>query len=123
MTFIDDFSRKPWVYLLNKKFEDFDIFKRFKVMVEKESGKYIKVLRSNIGGDYMLTDFMEFCEYHGMKRLFATRYTPQQNVVAKRKNRTIMNMARSMLKEKHLPNDYWGNAVVFFNIYYEHKSN
>ena len=64
MTFIDDFSRKNWVYLLNKKYEDFNIFKMFKVMVEKESGKYIKVLRSDRGGEYMLTDFIDFCLYH-----------------------------------------------------------
>jgi hypothetical protein len=77
MNFINDFSKKTWVYLLKKKSEAFDIFKRFKVMVEKESGKYIEVLRSNRGGKYMLTNFMEFCHFHGIKRQFTTRYTPQ----------------------------------------------
>jgi transposase InsO family protein len=112
MTFIDDFSRKTWVYLLKQKSQDFDIFKRFKFMIEKESGKYIKVLISDRGGEYMLTDFMEFCQSHRIKRHFTTRYTPQQNRVVERKNQTIMNMDRSMLKEKHLPNEYWGDAVV-----------
>ena len=86
MTFIDNFSRKTWVYLLKQKSEDFDIFKRFKVMVEKESGKYIKVLISDIGGEYMLTDFMDFFQYHGIKRQSTTRYTPQHNGVDEKKN-------------------------------------
>lgn len=48
---------------------------------------------------------------HGIHKQFITRYTPQQNGVAKRKNKTIMEMAMSMLKEKHLPNDYWAEAI------------
>jgi hypothetical protein len=112
ITFIDDFSRKTWVYLLKKKSEAFDIFRRFKFLVQKESGKYIKFLRSDRGGEYILTDFMEFCQSHGIKRQFTTRYTLQQNGVAKRKNQTIMNMARSMLKGKHILNEYWGDAVI-----------
>jgi hypothetical protein len=60
----------------------------------------------------MLTDFMEFCQYHGINKHFTTHYSPQHNGVVERKNRTIINMAQSMLKEKHIPNEYWGDAVV-----------
>lgn len=112
LTFIDDYSRKTWVYLLKQKSETFAVFKRFKALVEKEIGKYIKVLRSDRGGEYMLNNFMEFCQDHGIKRQFTTRFNPQQNGVAERKNQTIMNIARSMLKEKHLSNEYWGAAVI-----------
>ena len=62
-------------------------------MVERESGKYIKVLRLDRGGEYMITHFMDFFQSHGIKRQFTTRYTPQKNGVIERKNRTIMNMA------------------------------
>ena len=62
-------------------------------MVEKESDRFIKVLRSDRGGEYMSNEFMEFCKYYGIKREFIVRYTPQQNDVAERKNRPIMNMA------------------------------
>jgi transposase InsO family protein len=55
---------------------------------------------------------MEFCWCHGIKRQFTTRYTPQQNGVAERKNQTIINMARSMLKEKYLSNEYWGDVTI-----------
>ena len=84
----------------------------FKAMAEKESNKFIKVLRSDGGGEYMSNEFMDFCKYHGIKRQFSAHYTPQQNGVVERKNQTIMNMARSMMKEKHLSNEYWGDAVT-----------
>ena len=114
MTFIDDFSRKTWLYLLKEKSEAFEVFKKFKSMVENESGKTIKILRSDRGGEYKLNEFIEFCDLHGIKRQFTARYTPHQNELVERKNRTIMDMDRSMLKEKHLSNEYWGDAVLCF---------
>ena len=98
MSFIDDYSRKTWVYLLKHKSRAFDVFKSFKAMSEKESNRFIKVLRSDRGGEYMSNEFMEFCKYHGIKMQFIAHYTSQQNRVAERKNGTIMNMARSMMK-------------------------
>ena len=89
--------------MLKQKSQAFDVFKSFKAMAEKESNGFIKVLRLDGGGDYISNEFMEFCKYHGIKRQITTRYTPQQNGVAERKNQTIMNMARSMMKEKHIP--------------------
>ena len=93
MTFIDDFSRKTWVYLLKHKSEAFEVFKRFKSLAENESGKSVKILRSDRGGEYNLTEFVQFCNSHGIKRQYTARHTPQQNGVAERKNRTIMDMA------------------------------
>jgi hypothetical protein len=104
MNFIDDFSQKTWVYMLKVKFEYSDIFNKFKFIIEKESGKYIKYFRSYKGGEYMIIDFMDFYQSHGIKRHFTTHYTTWKNGVVERKNQTIMNMARSMLKEKHFPN-------------------
>ena len=103
MTFIDDYSRKTWVYLLKHKSQSFDMFKRFKAMVEKESGEFIKVLILDRRGEYMSKEFMELCQYYGIKRQFTARYTL---------NRTIMNMARSMMKEKYLSNEYWGDVFT-----------
>ncbi|KAH9310278.1 hypothetical protein KI387_044223 [Taxus chinensis] len=81
-------------------------------MVEKQSGYFIKVLISDREGEYVSSEFLNFCKFHGIKKQFTTRYTPQQNGVAERKNRTIMEMARSMLKAKHLPNEYWAETVA-----------
>jgi transposase InsO family protein len=75
-------------------------------MVEKQGGHHIKVLRSDRGCKYDSNVFHDFCKQHGIKREFTTRYSPQQNGVAERKNRTIMNMARRMLKEKQFSNDF-----------------
>ncbi|GAU34810.1 hypothetical protein TSUD_394360 [Trifolium subterraneum] len=82
LLFVDDFSRKTWVYFLKEKSEVFENFKKFKALVEKESGR-LTVPRS-----------------------------PQQNGVAERKNRTILEMARSMLKSKRLPKELWAKAVA-----------
>ena len=86
MTFIDDYSRKTWVYLLKQKSQAFDVFKSFKAIAEKQSNKFIKVLRSDGGGEYMSNEFMDFCKHYGIKSQFTACYTPQQNGVAERKN-------------------------------------
>eukprot|EP00253_Pinus_taeda_P035760 PITA_35760 len=111
LIFIDDFTRKTWVYFLKNKSEVFEKFRNFKALVENQSGLHIKVLRPNRGGEYISKEFLWFYRENGIHKKFTARYTQQQNGVAERKNRTIMDMARSMLKAKHLPNDYCAEAV------------
>ncbi|WVZ85487.1 LOW QUALITY PROTEIN: hypothetical protein U9M48_032409 [Paspalum notatum var. saurae] len=96
LLFVDDFSRKCWVYFLQHKSEAFSKFMTFKALVEKESGHTIHVLRTD----------------RGIKRQLTASYTPQQNGIAERKNRTVVEMARSMLKAKNLPNSFWAEAVA-----------
>ena len=110
--FIDDYSRKSWAYFLKGKSEAFKVFKKFKVMLEKEIGRHIKAVRSDRGGEYTLMAFMEYCEKQGIRRFQIASYTPQQNGVAERKNRTILSMVRSMLKSKRMPKKFWAEAVV-----------
>ena len=62
--FIDDYSRKTWVYFLQEKFEIFSTFKNFITLVEKEEDKFIKILRSDRGGEYNSQEFVNFCEEH-----------------------------------------------------------
>lgn len=112
LTFIDDFNRKVWVYFLKYKSDAFVFFKEFKTKVEKESGYYIKTLRTNQGGEYISNDFQKICKENGINKQFIARYTPQKNGVAERKNRTIIEMAWSMIKEKTLPNEYWAKVVA-----------
>ena len=83
----------------------FEQFYHFKALVEKQSGHYIKVSRTGRGGEYISKDFLRICREHGIHKQFTTRYTPQQNTVEERKNKTIMDMVKSMLKEKNLPNE------------------
>ncbi|KAL0427280.1 UNVERIFIED_CONTAM: Retrovirus-related Pol polyprotein from transposon TNT 1-94 [Sesamum latifolium] len=109
--FIDDFSRKTWIYFLKQKSEAFATFKKFKSLVEKESGYEIKALRSDRGGEFTSKEFNHFCAINGIHRPMTILGTPQQNSMAERKNRTILNMARSMLKEKYMPKEFWAEAV------------
>ncbi|KAI5316393.1 hypothetical protein L3X38_036100 [Prunus dulcis] len=111
ITFIDDFSRKTWVYFLVEKSEAFVVFKNYKARVEKETGAYIRALRTDRGGEFTSQEFTNFCSVNGIRRQLTAAYTPQQNGVAERKNRTIMNMVRSMLSGKHIPKTFWPEAV------------
>ncbi|KAL4369109.1 hypothetical protein GQ457_05G014540 [Hibiscus cannabinus] len=111
LLFIDDYSRKTWVYFLKQKSEAFGAFKNFKALVEKESGFEIKSLRSDRGGEFTSNEFNDFCKAYGIRRPLTVPRSPQQNGVAERKNRTILNMARSMLKAKNMPKEFWAEAV------------
>ncbi|KAK8934098.1 hypothetical protein KSP39_PZI014575 [Platanthera zijinensis] len=111
ITFTDDFSRKCWVYFLREKAEALDKFKEFKAMAEKESGQPLKVLRIDRGGEYTSRLFDDFCREWGISHQLTATYSPQQNGVAERKNLTVMNMERSMVKGKGLPKKFWVEAV------------
>jgi len=109
--FIDDLTRMTWVYFLSSKAQTFGVFKRFKAMVENESGCKLKMLRSDNGKEYTSNKFNDFCEEMGIKHQLTVSYTPQQNGVSERKNRTVMEMARCLMAEKKLPKNFWAEAV------------
>ena len=111
MTFIDDFSRKTWIYFLKKKYEAFMWFRTFKALVENLTGKKIKILRIDNGTEYETNEFKNFCREVGIKRETTTVYTPEQNGVAERKNKTNVEVARAMLCDQGLPKFLWGEAV------------
>ncbi|GJX77801.1 gag-pol polyprotein [Tanacetum coccineum] len=97
VSFIDDYSRRCWVYPIKKKSDVFEVFKVYKARVELDSRDKIKCLRTHNGGEYTGDDFDTFCRQEGIKRQFTTAYTPQQNGVAERMNRTLLERARAML--------------------------
>ncbi|WP_139158356.1 DDE-type integrase/transposase/recombinase, partial [Enterobacter cloacae complex sp. GF14B] len=111
VSFIDDHTRKVWVYFMRNKSEVFGHFQDFKVMIEKETDMQIKTLRSDGGGEYFSNDFSDFLRMHGIHRQFTCRYTPQQNGVAERKNRHIAEVARALMNEKNMPHHFWAEAV------------
>jgi hypothetical protein len=111
ISFINDCSRKTWVYFLQDKSEAFTVFKKFKAHSEKECGNPIKILRTDRGGEFTSHEFANFCEMHGIQRQLTAAYSPQQNGVAERRNRTIMNMVRSMLLKGKMPKSFWPEAV------------
>ncbi|KAH9701426.1 hypothetical protein KPL71_024990 [Citrus sinensis] len=111
VTFIDDYSRRCWVYPIKKKSDVFPVFKEYKVRVELESGKKIKCLRTDNGGEYTDGEFLAFCKQEGIQRQFTVAYTPQQNGVAERMNRTLTEWIRAMLRTAGLPNSFWAEAA------------
>lgn len=111
MLFIDDYSRMVWVTFLKHKSEAFERFKIFRKMVERETNLKLKCLRLDRGGEFTSQEFIEYCEKHGIKRQYSTTRTPQQNGVVERKNRTVKEMARTMLNEAKLPNKFWKEVV------------
>ena len=90
----------------------FNIFKDFKAFVEKQSGKCIKILRIDDGGEFTSGELEGFCKEHGIVHEVTAPYIPQHNGIAERRNRTILNMVRSMLKKKNLPHSFWGEAAM-----------
>ena len=86
------------------------MFKKFVTLVETETGKKVKYLRSDNGGEYILKSFVDFCDTKGIKRELTAPYTPPQNGVAERMNRTIQERVRSMLSNAELSNGFWAEA-------------
>ena len=82
----------------------------FKSLVEKDSGKKIKALRSDNGGEYVSQEFKDFCAAEGIKWELTTPHNPQQNGVADRKNRTIVGVVWEMLHDQGLPLHLWAEA-------------
>ncbi|KAL9235087.1 hypothetical protein vseg_009883 [Gypsophila vaccaria] len=111
LTFIDDFTRKTWIYFLNQKSEAFVSFKNYKTRVEKEACEFITCLKTDRGGEFTSNEFEDFCTSQGIARQLTASFTPQQNGVAERKNRTIMNAVRSMLIERKVPKVFWSEAA------------
>lgn len=77
LTFIDNYSRRAWVYFLERKNEVFEVFQKFKALVENQRGKRIKCLRSYNGGAYCNHVFESFCEKIGIKMQITVPFTPQ----------------------------------------------
>jgi hypothetical protein len=111
VTFIDYATRKTWVYYTRQKYDVFETFKKWKALVENETGKLLKCLRSNNGGEYCSKDFDDYCSYHGICRENTVPGTPQENGVSKRMNMTIMECARRMRLHAGSPLQFWVDAI------------
>ena len=118
-TFIDDYSRYTYVYLMKHKDEVFDKFKVYKSIVKNQKEKKIKILRSDRGGEYFPAIFSSLCEEHGIIHQRTSPYTPQQNGLTERKNRTLVDMVNSMLLSSKLPFNLWGEALL--SAFHIHK--
>lgn len=112
MTFIDDYMRMCWVYLLKEKPQSFDTFKIFHLWIKNETQPNIGTLRSNNGGEYTSKDFEKYLQNNGIKHQTNVPYHPQPNGVAERMNRTLLNMVRLMIFFKNVKLMFWGEAIL-----------
>jgi transposase InsO family protein len=111
MLLVDDYTRMTAVFFLKNKSEAFENFKIYKEMVENEMDSRIKFLRFDNGGEFTSKEFMDYCNSHGIKRQFFVARTPQQNGVVERKNRTVQEMAQTMLMDSKLTDIFWTQEV------------
>ncbi|GJZ16460.1 retrovirus-related pol polyprotein from transposon TNT 1-94 [Tanacetum coccineum] len=107
----DDFSRFSWGFFLAIKDETNEILKTFITGIENLIDLKVKVIRCDNGTEFKNRVMNQFCEMKGIKREFSVAKTPQQNGVAERKNRTLIDTARTMLADSKLPTTFWAKAV------------
>ncbi|GJX59524.1 putative ribonuclease H-like domain-containing protein [Tanacetum coccineum] len=107
----DDFSRFSWVFFLATKDETSEILCNLIIGLEKQLNHNVKIIRCDNGTEFKNYVMNEFCAKKGIKREFSVARTPQQNGVAERKNRTLIEAARTMLADSLLPIPFWAEAV------------
>ncbi|KAJ9565773.1 hypothetical protein OSB04_001739 [Centaurea solstitialis] len=111
ITFTDDFSRYGYVYLMRHKSETFEKFKEYQNEVQNLLDKKIKFLRSDRGGEYLSDEFDNHLMECGIVSQLTPPYTPQMNGVSERRNRTLLDMVRTMMCHSTLPISFWGHAL------------
>ncbi|OBZ71294.1 Retrovirus-related Pol polyprotein from transposon TNT 1-94 [Grifola frondosa] len=112
-TFVEGYSGNVTVKLLKSKDDEVVQFVAYARRSKLETGKPLKILRTDGGGEYVNKKLEAICIVEGIHHEQTNAYTPQENGKAERMNRTLMEMARTLLKESGLPNSYWGDAVLY----------
>nr|GEV09772.1 putative ribonuclease H-like domain-containing protein [Tanacetum cinerariifolium] len=107
----DDFSRFTWTFFLKSKDETSGILKKFITEIENLKDLKVKIIRYDNGGEFRNKEMNDFCSQKGIKRVFSNARTPLQNGVPKRRNRTLIEAARTMLADAKLPVTFWAEVV------------
>ncbi|KAK1686066.1 hypothetical protein QYE76_046914, partial [Lolium multiflorum] len=111
LVIVDDYSRYTWVYFLKTKDETQQIFIDFATEVQRQHNLLIMAIRSDNGSEFKNYTLNDFLSGEGIRHQYSAAYTPQQNGVAERKNRTLMDMARSMMAEYKSRYNFWAEAI------------
>ena len=112
LTFVDDKTRYSWCYIIKRKSEVFEKFKEWKAMAEKSCKASVKTLRTDNGGEYISSEFEQFLKTNGIRHEYTVPKTPEQNGVAERLNRTLIEKVRCMLSDSGLPQVFWAEALA-----------
>jgi hypothetical protein len=112
VVFTDDFTSFRAVTTITHKSEYFQVFKDFKALMEKQTGRKIRKVRSDNGGEFSSNELLEYLRQEGIERQVSPPYTPQLNGTAERSNRVLIEAARSMMVQANLPTKFWGDAMA-----------
>ncbi len=111
LVIVDDFSRYSWVFFMATKDETFQYFHDLYLRLDLEFLGSLKRIRSDNGGGFKNASFEQFCNEKGLEHDFSSPRVPQQNGVVERNNRSLVEMARTILDEYHTPRKFWAEAV------------
>ena len=111
VTFIDDATRKVWAYAIARKSDVFQVFQKWLALVENQSGRTLKSLQTDNGGEYLSHDFQHFYDTRGIKGELTSPRTPEQNPIAEKMNRTIQERLQCMLSNASLSCGFWAEAM------------
>ena len=111
LVIVDDFSRYSWVYFLVSKDETFGFFRELVLRLAVDLPGALRAIRSDNGTEFKNSSFSPFCSDRGIEHQFSSPRVPQQNGVVERKNRTLVEMARTMLDEHSTPRRFWAEAI------------
>uniref|UniRef100_A0A2N9IPP4 Integrase catalytic domain-containing protein n=1 Tax=Fagus sylvatica TaxID=28930 RepID=A0A2N9IPP4_FAGSY len=111
LVLVDEFTKFTWVYLLKHKSDTFSIFKQFTALVKTQFKHSIQTFRTDCGGEFTSNEFHTFCANNGIVHQLSCPHTPQQNGVAERKHRHIIQCALALISQSNLPISYWSYAV------------
>ena len=112
VTFIDDFSRCTWLFLMISRTELFSIFQKFFAEIHNQVHTSIRILRGDNALEYLSSTFSDFLSSHGILHQFSCTYTLQQNGVVERKNRHLVETARTLLLHHTVPQRFWGDVIL-----------
>ena len=110
--FVDDHTRITWVFLMKEKSEVGKIFKNFNIMIQTQFHTKIQIFRTDNAKEYFKHILGDYLQSEGIIHQSSCVDTPQQNGVAKRKNRHILEVARSLMFSTHVPKQFWGEAIL-----------
>ena len=108
---VDDFTRYTWVFFLVDKGDVFATFKSLVKSIHNEFETTIKKVRSDNGSEFKNTRIDELCDEFRIRHQFSAKYTPQSNGLVEKKNRTLIDMARSTLSEYNVSHSFWAKAI------------
>ena len=112
MTFIDDHTRCIWVYLLHRKSDVLPVITQFFQMIKTQFDVIVRALRSDNAKEYVSDALVSHLSSQGILQQLTCPYTPEQNGVAERKNRSLIGMVRCMLRGMRVPKSYWHFTVL-----------